>query len=301
MSYLHRSITLLSLLGALSSSELYAYQVFADALYWRSTETVDWSYVNDRTLPEQHITYRTIDFHFEPNFRIGIGSEGNCNTAFYYTRFHTHANDEVYGNITSAFIADRVAHFPDGNLYQAGEIDFTIDFNMFDVDLSQSFYVDEIFVLTPVIGLRGGWINQSIATDFQGPVSALERVKNNFFGIGPKASLETTLKLFCRPSYQLDLFVDFTSSYLWGHWKITDIYYDNTPKNVNVILDSRNFGALALEGSLGFTLNYRCFSVKLGYEIMNWFNQCQIYDNDSGPNNEDLLLQGITLGLRIPF
>lgn len=288
-------------LGLLASTELYAYELFADALYWRSTESVDWAYANDRHLPNQHITYKTIDFHFEPSFRVGIASEGDCNIALYYTRFHTHADDAVFGNVTSAFISDRIANFPNGYLYQAGEIDFTIDFNMFDADLSQSFYIGDMLMLSPVIGLRGGWINQSISSDFQGPVSALERVKNNFFGIGPKTSLGTQVALFCMPSYQLDLITDFTAAYLWGHWNIKDTYLDTVPHNVNVVLNSKNFGALALEGSLGFKLNYKNFSVKLAYEIMDWFNQCLIYDNDSGPNNEDLLLQGFTLGILFPL
>lgn len=297
MSYSYRLIALFNLgLGFLSSTA-HAYELFADALYWRSTETIDWAYVNDRHLPDQHITYRTINFPFEPNFRIGINSEKNVNFSFYYTKFHTHANDAVFGNATSAFIADRIANFPDGYLYQAGEIDFTIDYNMFDIDLSQSFCIDETLTFSPIIGLRGGWINQSISTDFQGPVSALERVKNNFIGLGPKTSFETHVGLFRAQTYQLDFFVNFTGAYLWGHWKIKDTYLDTTPKTVNVILDSKNFGALVLEGSLGFKFHYKNFSLKFAYEIIDWFNQCQIYDNDSGPNNEDLLLQGFTFGL----
>ena len=62
-----------------------------------------------------------------------------------------------------------------------------------------------------------------------------------------------------------------------------------------------------LQGFMGFGLDFdlqgKCshLSFKLGYEIQDWFNQYQVFDNGTGAHNNDLLLQGLTLDMRLDF
>lgn len=37
--------------------------------------------------------------------------------------------------------------------------------------------------------------------------------------------------------------------------------------------------------------------VKVAYEVSDWFNQYQVFDNTTGARNNDLVLQGLTVGL----
>ena len=38
-----------------------------------------------------------------------------------------------------------------------------------------------------------------------------------------------------------------------------------------------------------------------GYEINDWLNQCQIFDDATGPHNNDLILQGLTVSFGCSF
>lgn len=308
MRYLYRLLIFSCLL--FTSSAYAAPEIFLDALYWRATETVDWALTNNLTTPNQNITYKTTSFNFKPGFRVGVGYESAWDTKFYYTRYHTNATNSASGNLTSAFLGGKLAQTCfEGALpapcasyfFQSGNVNFTIDFNMIDWDFSKRFYPTNALMLRPLIGLEGGWINQSVNTSFQNPVTLAENVTNNFSGVGPKVGIETKFTFLRSHDYQFNLIADFTTAYLWGHWNIKDVLNDNQPQTINIEAKNRNFGSLAVHALMGANLDYKCFSMKLGYEINDWFNQCQIFDDGTGAHNNDLILQGITLRLAYNF
>ncbi|MEO7045896.1 MAG: hypothetical protein ABI091_11365, partial [Ferruginibacter sp.] len=71
--------------------------------------------------------------------------------------------------------------------------------------------------------------------------------------------------------------------------------------SVNVNVAPRNYGALGMQGMLGANVTYKNVSAKLSYEISDWFNQCQIFDDETGTQNNDLVLQGLTLSFAYKF
>lgn len=302
MRYLYRLIILSCLLF---SSSAYALEFFFDVLYWRPTEAVDWVLSNNLNATNQNITYKTISFGFEPGFRVGVGYECDWDTKFYYTRYYTKATDSARGNLTSAFLGGKLAQTvptnPTNFFYQTGQINFTIDYNIFDWDVGKRFYPNELLMLHPLVGLRGGWINQTTNSSFQGLHSVTENIKNNFSGIGPKVGIEGKVTFLRKDDYHFNLIANFTTAYLAGHWTINDILNDNAPRTIKIDVASRNFGALAMQGLLGLNLDYKRFSMNLSYEINDWFNQCQIFDDATGPHNNDLILQGVTLSLSYNF
>lgn len=304
MRYLYQLIIIACLLF---SSSVHALTFFFDPLYWRATESVDWELSNNLNSTNQNITYKTIAFDFKPGFRVGVDYEAACwNTKFYYTKYYTKANDSDNGNLTSAFLAAKnIQTNPlDPSLdffYQSGQVNFTINFNMIDWDVGKRFYVTDRIVLRPLVGLKGGWINQTINTNFQGRISVIENIKNDFKGIGPKVGVEGRLEFFCINNYQFDVVADFATSYLWGHWTIKDVLNDSAQKSYIIGVSDHDFGALAFQGMIGASLAYKQFSMTLGYEINDWLNQCQIFDDATGAHNNDLILQGITLRLAFDF
>lgn len=291
MSYPYRLIILFCLL---CTSNVNAMELFLDALYWRATETVDWVLINDLDVPNQNITYGTVEFDYEPGFRIGVESNNNWYNKFYYTNYYTKASGSASGNLVSTFMGGKLAT---SDFYNNGQVNHNINYNTLDWDLGKSFYVSEKFMLRPLLGLRGGWINQKIVTNFQGAISVTETVRNNFKGIGPKVGIAGELEFYHSTRHKICLIADFGTSYLWGDWDINDVLTSNTSDTFTINVGSRNFGAFTTQALVGIGLESKRFALKFGYEIFDWFDQYQVLDDGTGAHESDFILQGLTLYL----
>jgi hypothetical protein len=288
----------------LLSTGVYAgYEVFVDPLYWRATETLDWVHTNNLNEKNLVIGYKGVSFDYGPGVRVGFGYEGAWDTKLYFTKFDTRGRDSASGNLTTGFLGGRLSQtLPATTFYQTGQADFQINFNTLDWNVGKHFDVTDNIRLRPLIGLEAGVINQTFNTNFQGSaLSISETVKNNFKGIGPKVGIETDLIFFRKNDVRYSLIADFETAYMWGHWNITDIEKTSSGGSVNVFVAPRNYGALGMQAMLGADVSYKNFSVKLSYEISDWLNQCQIFDDETGTQNNDLVLQGLTLSLVYKF
>jgi hypothetical protein len=295
--------------------------VFADALYWRATETVDWGYPLVLGTNTETAHFKTIHFHWDPGYRVGAGynmKHDRWDTQLYYTRFHTktsaHAEAGSNAFLVSAFMGNKIAS---GGLftYQRAKIHWKIHFDMLDWDLGRTYFISKRISLRPLIGVKGGWINQTIHTDWRNSnylnlgivIDSEENLKNNFRGVGPKGGVNTKWILNEPTHYFFSIFGDFALAYMWGEWKIRDNYSDNFNNHVAVVVGKRRMGSFVVQGFMGlsFDVNFRKdlshFAVKLGYEIQDWLNQFQVLDNTAGAQNCDLIFQGATLDLRIDF
>lgn len=310
MRYLHQSLIGL---GLLSSSFAYAIDFYADLLYWQPSETVDWALTNSTISPSiptnQTISYSTIRFNYAPGFRVGAGIKKDAWSArALYTRFNTQTNASTSGNVISTFMPSKF----NSKFYQSGHVDFTIDFNLFDVELSKQIQVDDNLLFYPLIGLRGGWINQRVNTLYQNPIAVpavppnlplpvnpndvSEQVSNNFSGFGPKVGVNGQWYFYKKNHIQYSLVGDFSTSYLWGRWFIHDVLYQDNATIVGAVnVGKRDFGAFAVQGFIGINFDYKKYSLKVGYEAFDWFNQYQVFDNGSGTHTNDLVLQGLTV------
>lgn len=271
-----------------------------DPLYWSATETIDWAYDNNLNANNQSITYQTPTFPFKPGIRIGIDLPGKWENKFTYTSYYTKTFSTAGGNLVGGFFG---AHLTQGStfFYKTGQINFGINYNMLDWELHKSFAMTDAIVLQPLIGIRGGWIYQTITTNMQGQVNVNELVKNNFRGIGPKAGVASNWILSRSKNTQYSIVADLTACYLWGHWDISDVAHTSTQNNVYVSALHRNLGAFALQALAGLGFTHKGFAIKFGYEVADWFNQFQVFDDSTGANNGDLLLQGLTLSLTYRF
>jgi hypothetical protein len=300
MRYFPRLLILFCLLY--STSAFAAYDTFIEPLYWRATETFDWVHTNNLTPPNLVIGFKAVTYNFKPGVRVGIGYNGNVDMKLYYTGYYTSATDSASGNLTTGFLGGRLTQTAPTTFYQTAQADYHINFNMIDWDIGKHFSVTDSLMLRPLVGLEGGVINQTFNTNFQNAILSMsDHVTNDFQGIGPKMGIESSLIIWSNYTYRYGLVADFETSYLWGRWKINEITTTNTSKSVLVNIANRNFGSLGLQGMLGVSFTHKNFNAKLGYEISDWLNQCQFFSDETGTQNNDLVLQGLTLSLNYKF
>lgn len=296
----------------LSANSYAAVEIFLDPLYWRATENVDFYHSSNLDATNLVIGFKTITYDFAPGFRVGAAYEGNFDTKLYYTKFYTRAKDSASGNLTTEYLGGRLAQTTPTSFYKTGQADFRINFNMIDWNVGKHFDVSNTLMLRPLVGLEAGVINQTFNTNFQGqytPSTGItnnnfaltENITNNFFGIGPKIGIESKLVFFQKNDFVYSLVANFETSYLWGSWNIRDIQQNNSSGTVIVNVANRDVGSLGLQGMMGAGLNYKNFSMKLAYELSDWTNQCQFFDDETGTKNTDLYLQGLTLSFSYKF
>mgnify|MGYP005854090723 CR=1 FL=1 len=273
----------------------HAVDFYADAIYWQASETIDWSLTNNLSLPNQVIAYHTIDFDFAPGFRVGAGLHKNdWYGRAYYTHYNVKEKDSVQGNVISIFIPGKFAQA----LYNTGQVDFKIDFNMVDLDLYQQIQVGESLTLRPIVGLKAGTINQQVNTRFQGGITVLERVSNDFTGFGPKVGIESRWVFYQAHDVAYSIAAETSTALMWGKWSITDnMTQSNSSLPSSVQVGKRNMGAFEIQGLVGLNVHYKNADLKIGYEASNWFNQYQVFDDGTGTHSNDLVLQGLTAAL----
>lgn len=287
--------------------------ISADFLYWYTSETVDWAFTlafDENTIKT---AYKTLSFNWAPGFRVGLGYNSFCdhwNTKANYTQFHSKAVDSTRGSVTPAFLAARLSLLEP---FSSGKAQLSLHYNMLDWDLGQSFSVCKCLCLRPAIGLKGGWITQTLKTswtidDLFGLHTASENLKQKFSCVGPTAGFSMKWYLKNIQKHSFSLIGQFEADYLWGHWSIQDKFTDDLFfTKIEIKTLDRNFGSIVLCSFFGFEWNYSfscnqsCFATKIGYEIEDWFNQFQIFSDASGSQNNNLILQGLCASLNFTF
>ena len=305
--------------GLLLPSPAPADEFFGDFLYWKTTEPVDWVLNTNRLPIDQYVAYETIDYHFAPGLRVGFTREGQWNSRFSYTRHRTRAADRASGNLTPAFLGGKTAlsdiPSPAPAYFDDGQVEAVIDYNVLDWDLYRPSRPNRAFATRPVFGLKAAWIDQTFDSAFQGEwiddlvtKSMTEHIQNRFWGIGPKLGVENAWTVWRGQEGEIRCTADFFAAYLVGHWTVNDVS-DMTTTVVGVPFTSRrvipiagrDFGALTFQATVGIHVKYRHWSATAGYELHDWLDQCQLFDDATGPHNNDLLLQGLTARISYRF
>ena len=289
--------------------------IFANVLRWHTSETVDWGHILTSKQNFVQDKYKTIKFDWDSGLRVGLGYNmlhDQWDTQIAYTWFLTQATDHGSGPIVSGFLAARLSLLEP---FQTGKITFNLSYNMFDWDLGRSFLISKSLSLRPFIGAKAGWINQKIHARWTTPnfnglgflYSASESVKNNFQGGGPKGGISGKWMLGNVDRHAFSLIGNVAGAFMWGHWKLQDEFTDVFLTQTSIPMKGRNFGAVMLQALMGlgwdfnFDQNRSHFALKVSYEFQDWLNHFQVFTNDSGTDNLDLILQGLTLDLRFDF
>lgn len=304
------------------------FTTFADLLVWRAEESgsENWAEVISSSGLSTTCEIRDVRFEWNAGFRVGVGlglPHDEWDTELYYTWFRTRGSDHVSdgpGSIFSSYIGNFYVDNPTGAgisgvAYQKASVNWTIHFNLFDWELGRAFWVSRSLSIRPFIGIKGGWIDQSIHTKWQNPhlpanelfSTATENLKNDFWGLGPSGGLDTKWDLYACQNHSFSLFGDFSGSIMYGHWTFGDVYKNDIQQEVSIKLSNINSGATMLRAFMGFEWDATLcqdqfhFSTRLGYEMQFWLDQLQFYSFDTGRLSNELTLQGGTLDFRFEF
>lgn len=295
--------------------------VFSDLLIWQLREgsADNWAQEISDSGVNQPINVLGVPFNWNTGLRVGAGRNyGNWDVVGSYTWFQTKASSQASvssGGIYSPFLGNFFANNTNGSgfgpHYYDASVYWKLYYNIFDLELGRVFKIDEILQLRHFIGLKGGWINQNINSNWQHPTvatnftSATEDLKNDFWGIGPSIGLNTTWPVYKVNNKILKIFGNLSGALLWGHWHFKDEYANNTPTTVTVHLDTVNGAAsmatalVGIEWSANFSRS--SLNIRLGYEAQVWFNQVQYYSFNMGRLNNLMSLQGGILGFCFYF
>lgn len=292
-----------------------------DLLIWYASEQPSGSWANDVIAGFNGARQAFVDtfapvplfFKWDYGVRLGMGYNipyDRWDTQFYWSWFRTQANGSVE---RGAIFTEFFGGFANDDLAVSGRLRWNLSYNMFDWELGRNFWVSRSLAIRPFVGIKGGWIDQKIHSQWHVISSngdtvnfgTTEDLKNNFWGIGPSSGVNTKWALdYCN---NFNLFGDFSTAMMWGFWRFKDVYNNPTPLTKHVTLNNSQLGALMLRGFMGFgwdvdfNQGMSHFSAKAGYEMQFWLNQLRMPTFGVLPLHGDLTLQGISIDCRFDF
>lgn len=307
--------------------------LFADLLVWSAAESGadNWAEVIYPSGSTTHCKIQDVRFNWNAGVRVGLDygmHHDQWDTSLYYTWFRTKGTHHTSGPLGSVFSSFMGNFYIDNSTgagisgvpYEKASMDWTIRFNMFDWELGRAFSVSRALSVRPFVGLKGGWIHQSIHSKWKHPdlsdpkyagatpfTTATENLKNNFWGLGPSAGLNTKWSLLRSQRHLLNLFGDFSGAIMWGHWTFRDAYRNDIGQKVSIDVSPIDGGAsmlrmlMGLEWGININAGQSRFSTRLGYEMQCWLDQLQFYSFDAGRLSDELTFQGGTLEFRFDF
>lgn len=309
----------------LSSQAAGQLAVFEDLLYWHASQqtTSDWAYqfslVDPNVFkysPTQGTYFKepNVYFGWSPGLRVGIqySPQNFFDTKLYWTHFSTKTNDSITAPSGQVLLPEFFNGFTSSYLYNAAQLNWRLEMNTIDAEISHLFYPLDSFTLRPSVGVKGGTINQTIHSSWQMQFlgdqvySATENLKNDFFGLGPSLGLDSLWNLYKG----IHIRSDFKTALLWGHWHVQDTYH--RPGSLFIIIPipeatihsntSNSLGTFMASYFLGLEWTFQAktsVTLKVGYEMQFWSNQLRLPVFQALPIHGDLTLQGGTCGIHI--
>lgn len=297
------------------------FTVTADFLYWYPSEEIAsiWADVIASSGNQSSWRAQGFDFEWDYGFRAGAqyhSVRDEWDTAFCWTWFRTSTTHSLSSEPGETLRPEFFAAFLSFDTPRSMRANWDLFLNMFDAELGRCFWLTQNISLRPFIGIKGGWINQSIDVKyfdlvidsiFPTDLTAKEHLKNDFWGVGPLGGVKSKWGIFNCGSQFFNLFGDFSIAAMWGSWACSDVYKSQLPKRSSVNTKDAALGALMFGGfmGVGWDIDFRegrsHFALKLGYEMQLWLNQLRIATFQLQRLRDDLTLQGLSLNCRLDF
>lgn len=286
-----------------------AIKPFVDLLTWHATESNS-AWAETITFPGNttHVIQDSASFNTRPGIRAGLlySPENNFwDTRASWTYWSSDSSKTIPNGaqiISSLFFSG--SYFISGDVFFGASANWQIAMNMLDIDIEHTFKPTPSLTLTPVIGLKGGSIDQKVRSNWDAVIyHATENVSSDYTGIGPSFGLNSTLTLY----QDLNLVGNVSTALMYGRWNISDVYNRPaailiTPTTISTSMNQSELGNLMMDYFLGLQYTHQGRSrvtVELGYEMQYWTNQLRLIAIQQLPPLGDLTIEGATCGISI--
>jgi hypothetical protein len=289
--------------------------------------------VSDGGPGEITIVPQTLKFEHTSGFRAALGYDFHYekyDTCFAWTYFHPTAKRHISQSDHVIFFAFPFGGLTDSDVPNAASSTskWRMAFDMFDFEFARKFTVGKRFTIRPLIGVKGGWINQSQYASYKNiPLGASSNIieivqgtfkrKNNFHGMGPRLGADLRYG-FGR---EFGVFGTFSGAALYGHLDATTtIFLTDTLTNsgaagngAKTYTYSYGYSPLRTTAQLLVGVDWaKCLFQKwqirlsAAYEAQIWWNQFLALGDFSEEVNSiygyaDLWMQGLTVQARFDF
>jgi hypothetical protein len=294
----------------------------ASALYWKAQES-GLSYAikspsNVRLAP--HSSIKNPDFEWDFGFKFEIGyriPHDHWELGLEFTSLQTHTDADHHAKNSDVFFPiwekpiSNTTHFA-----KSVKMHWRLHLGLIDACLNHTFYATDSLSLTPQIAIRTGWIRQKFNLEYLGGnfpegEDLLIRMKNKYWGIGPKAGLAGKWKIIKGFS----LFAEGAATLLFGEFYLhQDEDTLGTKEKLLGIHHIFRSSAPILEAAAGlrwesfFSGRFNRLKLELAWDQMLFFSQNQLMhfldENSQGlfaSNQADLSIAGVQLAIRLDF
>ena len=286
----------------------------------------------NRQGPLPNGTSHDVDFSWNPGFRLLAGyrfeaQSWEASLIWTYYQSHSQSSASISSLATDTLIA---TWFPAGFRMAAfvaedASLSWTLHFNTLDLCLARSSFATSRVSIDPYMAFTGAFIHQQVKSSYNngsflnqtgggaGAENVSMSMQNNFDGWGLKPGVRTNWFL----NKQWSLYANGAASLLCGRFATEQKGVMSGAADLELLDAEDSFfqNAYAMELAVGakwamfFNSQKRRLSVSVGYEMMSWFDQNQLFnyffiDQAPGagqPSQGDLGLQGINASMQVDF
>lgn len=304
--------------------------VTADFTYWTARQddlefamTIARNFdveVGSESHPSRGKVYRP-DSKWKPGFKVGLGHDlcfDGWDVYGEYTWFHLGNSSNSVSTTSNLVLYDSYWFIndpgnPSTSVFLQGEAhaDWSLNFNVVDLEVGRNFYVSPRLMLRPFCGLKGFWDKQTYKVDFEdftaASVNSMKSQMKNW-GVGILAGIQTAWHI----SRSISVVGDLALSALWEQFKVKrsdNFLFLNTNTGIVNVSDSFHSVKPVIEWMLGarwedwFGCDTYHVALEAGWEEQYWFAQNQFIrmPGSAAGNGGDLIFQGLTMKARIDF
>lgn len=264
------------------------------------------------------------DWKFEPGFKIGLGILFNHDGWDLYANF-TWINICHFHNSTSLKPGFILRDFEWGRTTQSQNDNDAIQnihgkwslhsFNVVDIELGRNFYLSSCLQMRPHFGLKGTWQEQKffVTHNSLNVLNSEESINFSnhrmcYWGVGLRTGLDSSWHF----SNCFSLFGEVAIAALWERFEVQAkvveenlslgttsgfLHVENTFHTLKPVLELY----MGLRFETWFCCDGFHVSLEAGFEEQWWSNQNQFFSFSSESRLGDLVLQGLTIKLRLDF
>ena len=250
----------------------------------------------------------SIDFSAEFGFKVGLGYDlpyDGWDIFGQFTWIHGDGSETASGSNTTTLYRQV------NNTVSSAKADWTIKYNVIDLELAHNFFVSKYLKIRPFAGFKGTWQSQDYNINFTDTtismVDSKTRIDQGFWGFGPRGGINTAWHFINNFS----LIGDVAISALWSGYDVerhdTDTFLGLSS---NAIDTHNNYHTVSPVLELLIGLRYESWfygneyhiAIDAGWEEQIWWGHNRyVVINQPQHNGGNLSFHGLTFKVRFDF